>query len=169
MDVFVAYADEAKLKNVMDALNPFFPNYADVSGGDDHYAQLFRHLWDKGEEFAIVEHDVIPWPGALEDLARCPESWCAYGYVTSGDLSTQDVPPLGCVKFRPEGDVPFEELFALFLESQSPGIVAGLLPHWSSMDNVIARSLRARGWQVHEHKPGVAHLHPLVTVVPRDG
>lgn len=59
------------------------------------YAQLLEREWSKGGGFVLVEHDIAPWPGAIDALLACPRDWCAHRYPKGGRL----VRALGCVKF----------------------------------------------------------------------
>ena len=39
---------------------------------DLSYDQLFRELWEKGEPFILVEHDIVPWPGGCTGIVDVP-------------------------------------------------------------------------------------------------
>ena len=54
--------------------------------GDDGYRQLLKRLWDERKDVVIVEQDIIPWPGAIEELVACPCTWGTYSYVLLGGL-----------------------------------------------------------------------------------
>ena len=64
---------------------------------EGHYGRLLADLWESGRGFTIVEHDVVPWPGALRRLADCERGWCGYEYPLGkrGKLGGA----LGCVRF----------------------------------------------------------------------
>ena len=68
--------------------------------GDDGYPRFLGERWAAGETFVNVEHDVAPWPGAVDGLLDCPEPWCGYDY---GDACpTGPTALLGCVKLTAE-------------------------------------------------------------------
>lgn len=67
----------------------------DVSGSDTAYWDLLAGLWAAGEAFAVVEHDVIPAPGALASLETCPADWCSSPYPYFVGM----YPGLGCARF----------------------------------------------------------------------
>lgn len=94
------------------------------------YAELFIELWARQVPFILVEHDVLPWPGAIEQLANCSLGWC--GFNTS----------LQCTKFVP------------FMLGECP-----VTPdtHWQQVDKVFW-TLEDR-FKFHEHSPQVVHLH----------
>lgn len=105
------------------------------------YDQLFRQLWAKRQPFILVEHDIIPWPGALKQLWTCSEPWCGFPYYVFGELRSY----LGCTKFDPArlGECPLPE----DLES------------WQTMDKTIEKILMKRGQLGHIHQPAVTHLN----------
>lgn len=138
----------------------YYPTALPASVGGDvlGYGTLFAALWNIGEPFVIVEHDVVPWPGAVEELHACAEPWCAFAYSPlDGPLADHDGPPMGCAKFTPEGPVPFEAVTEIGEGGSRKGI-----PIWDRLDLTVGRSLRARGLTVHQHHPCVAHIRPPV-------
>ena len=105
------------------------------------YDVLFRELWAKGEPFILVEHDIIPWPGAVQELWTCPEPWCGFPYYVFGELRAY----LGCTKFDPArlGECP----------------LTGDLFSWAVIDRKIENILMQRGHKGHVHSPPVTHLN----------
>lgn len=108
---------------------------------DFSYDQLFRELWATGQPFILVEHDIVPWPGAVQQLWTCPEPWCGFPYYVFGELRSY----LGCTKFDPTrlGACPLPED----------------LTAWQLMDKAIERALVARTFTGHLHQPAVSHLN----------
>lgn len=51
--------------------------------GDDDYAygRLLRELWAAGEDFLLIEHDVVPTVDHLLRMAICPSAYCAAPYA----------------------------------------------------------------------------------------
>lgn len=48
---------------------------------DLDYGRLLRELWEAGEEFCIVEHDIRPAPGQVAELEGCELGvLCGYDY-----------------------------------------------------------------------------------------
>src|SRR5262245_36727721 len=68
--------------------------------GNYSYGRALHQLWEEGESFINVEHDIVPWPGALEKMWKCKSAMCMYQYPIghSGLISGS----LGCVKFSDE-------------------------------------------------------------------
>jgi hypothetical protein len=120
------------------------PRYERMNGALDAefaYDRLIRRLWAEGEPFVIVEHDILPWPGAVQQLWTCERSWCAFAYFIFGETRVQ----LGCVKFDPArlGTCPLPD------EPVS----------WTRLDWAVITALVARGESGHLHEPAVSHLN----------
>lgn len=120
------------------------PRYERMNGTLDEafaYDRLFRRLWAEGEPFILVEHDILPWPGAVQQLWTCDREWCGFPYYIFGEMRVQ----LGCVKFDPArlGPCPLPEK----------------LSHWQGLDWVVIRTLAERGQSGHLHEPAVTHLN----------
>lgn len=65
---------------------------------DDDYAygRLLRELWADGEDFLLVEHDVVPTPEHLARMAECPNPYCAAPYAWQQAVGVT----LGFTRFR---------------------------------------------------------------------
>lgn len=66
-----------------------------LMGDDFHYGRLWTQLWEDGDGFINVEHDVVPWPGALYKMMECPHHWCSYMYPAAPHGL---IDALGCIK-----------------------------------------------------------------------
>jgi hypothetical protein len=124
----------------MQGLEPRFERMDGALDGEYAYDRLFRSLWAEGEPFIVVEHDVLPWPGALQQLWQCDCAWGAFQYFIFGELRVQ----LGCAKFDPSrlGDCPLDELVP-----------------WQRLDWAVMTALVERGHSGHLHTPAVTHLN----------
>ena len=147
--VIVPYANDEKDPMVHQAMRLNFqmqgiePRMEKMYGTLDEefaYDRLFRRLWAEAEPFVIVEHDILPWPGAIDGLLACREEWCGHQYYVHGQLRSY----LGCVKFDPVkiGPIPLPDEPVL----------------WSDLDLTIIRALSQRGHTGHLHGPAVVHL-----------
>jgi hypothetical protein len=105
--------------------------WRDVSTSDTAYAELFVEVWARDLDFLIVEHDVLPWPGACEELWACSNVWC--GFNTT----------LMCTKFSPTalGECPV-----------TPDT------HWTMVDKLFWH-YQERDVPFCEHKPEVINLN----------
>lgn len=118
------------------------------------YPDLLQAQWDLGQEFAIVEHDVIPWPGALMSLDVCPRPWCGFSYEVG---IHHRVPTFGCVKFGAE------------LIRATPGAfdpenwaLERFPRDWRYCDQQLALVANAAGFEWHQHYPAVFHARGLL-------
>lgn len=118
-------------------------------GHDTDYGDMYADLWKAGETFCVVEHDIVPWPGAMRKLEECRQAWCIHQYPlgTRGYLGGS----IGCVKFRGTLLVATRD-FARRLVGQS----------WIGLDGVIEGYLQHLGFTAHIHEPPVAHAKSLV-------
>lgn len=126
-----------------DALKNYSVHYMEMDNGIDYW-RLLKQLWETGKEVIIVEHDVIPWPGALEALVECEEEWCGYGYPTSINYVA-----LGCCK-----------LGAGLMKKTAGLWDKMLLRNWRNCDGHLGNSLAAMGIHPHEHSPAVINANP---------
>lgn len=111
------------------------------------YGELLTELFHKRETFILVEHDIIPWPGALEKLAICEKDYCGYHYVIGSGMGGS----LGCTKFGKE------------MLERLPDLVDFSNVEWKGLDGVVneqlTRHLGESYEMFHIHGPEVAHMH----------
>lgn len=129
-----------KLNLAMAGYKPRFERLNDTIASDYAYDRLLRRLWAEGEPFILVEHDILPWPGALLEMWECERAWCAFPYYIFGEMRTQ----LGCTKFDPA------KLGACPLPDEPI--------HWSRLDWAVITGLIERETG-HLHGPAVTHLN----------
>lgn len=113
---------------------------------EDDYGYYLSDVWNKQETFIWLEHDIIPWPGAVRELRECKEPWCFYPYSYDGGCCYKS--GLGFIKVSKE---------ILIRRKQWPEVFEWRKQHWSTLvDNVIERLFE---YEYHcEHYPPVAHL-----------
>lgn len=105
------------------------------------YGQLLDELWAGRQRFVLLEHDVVPWPGAVDRLMRCPRLWCVHEYPFAANKQRW---ALGAVKVS-----------GVLLEG-SPGF-SGVL--WNQLDAAVVRELyTACPGGPHVHGPPFAHV-----------
>lgn len=121
------------------------PRLVDLRGGDHTYWSLLRSLWEARETVVVVEHDILPWPGAIEELSTCPGIWCANSYDQRGIGIFHS---FGCVKFSKA------------LMEQTPTIWDEIQDrYWSKLDAQFEFLTYQQGIRPHHHRPPVIHLH----------
>lgn len=130
--------------------------WVDVRGSDLAYYEALTEIWGKGEDFAIIEHDVVIHDLVVEEFESCPEPWCVFGYDNMCHPECQEAwaNQLGCTRFRAElmEEVPDA------LTSVPPGP----LQDWHNVCDGLGNNLRAVGYWHHWHTPHVGH-HPWFT------
>lgn len=120
---------------------------------DTDYYELLRNLWGDKQTFITVEHDIIPFEGAIQELLDCPHDWCGFPY---------EYPPfgtyvgMGCGKFaagimkrHPRALIDISE----WHDDKHPR------RHWCRLDAYLKQYLAARGETQHFHAKLVGHLH----------
>jgi hypothetical protein len=110
-----------------------------INEGEFGYGRNFAEVWDRGMPFVSLEHDVVPWPGAIVQLLACPEARCTHRFPAAppGNLALG----FGIQKLRPIGPAPDQ-----WRETR-----------WEMLDGFVVPVLNERLGQVHVHEPPVAH------------
>jgi hypothetical protein len=114
--------------------------------GDDGYRLLMQQLWKDGQTVIVIEHDIIPWPGAIEELLLCQCHWGTYSYHINGGVGVSHM--LGCAKLTAE---VMEALPNVWSE----------WTHWSMVDRKLFFAAQGIGLEPHLHRPAVIHLRDL--------
>ena len=52
--------------------------WIDVSAHPHAYWAALRDIWAQGETFALIEHDIVCRPDAVEAFEACREPWCVF-------------------------------------------------------------------------------------------
>lgn len=120
------------------------------------YWRLLRGLWRSGEDFLIVEHDMVLPEGAIRGFERCPREWCAHPYFLYGTWGTWH----GVTRYR--GD----------LTRRLPNLPDEIVKReWLSLDSAWINHLRLAGYnEGHWHWPPARHLdHPAANGVSCPG
>lgn len=118
---------------------------------DQSYYDLLSEAWSRGEEFTVVEHDVVVWPGALGDLEGCEHLWCTRPYYCSVGWI---IDGLGCTRFSSE----LIRQYPRFLEEPFPTCCQHTR-FYCGLDRLIAHRAQELGIPPHVHLPGVSNLN----------
>ncbi len=126
-------------------------DYIPIDLGAREYSDFLKERWDDRESFINVEHDVVPWSGAIESLIDCPEPWCGYAYHVGASRDPHPYwhPMLGCTKI------------GLELIERIPDCWDSPVA-WYDCDVQLATRGYAAGMSPHHHHPDVIHINPLV-------
>ena len=140
--------------------------WVDVSAHKDAYWEALRDIWDRGETFAIIEHDVICPPGIAELFDACECWWATHSYLQICHEECREAwaNQLGCTRFRAELIAACPDALSSIPEGRR---------NWHNLCDEIAGnkiggvdqptlrpgSLRAANFSHHWHEPHVSH-HP---------
>ena len=136
----------------------------DVSGSKWGYLDFMTAAWSKGEDFITMEHDIVPWPGAIETLVLCPHPWCFFGYQQGVDFAGCGANPLGLARFRAPMMTAMPDVWrlmrAIFETRDMPD-------PWRHLDLHLGRyAARYLGWRAHQHHPAVLNANPKILSMP---
>lgn len=141
-----------RLALIQDGIDPSF----ELMKEGDSYYKLMCELWAAGESFTTVEHDIVVWPSAIEQLEQCKEPWCVYPYYCSVGWI---IDGLGCTKF--EGS--FIKKHPNFLKEPFP-TCCNHTTYYCGLDRLIAHRMQDLGIKPHIHTPGVVNLNDKWTI-----
>lgn len=134
------------------------PDYKYVGEDTRSYYRVLKKYWERGEGFILLEHDVYPWPGALQQMDECPEPWCAYQYLYPPVAKTF-VTGIGCMKFSSEAIASNPTMFDEANTIQERGEAA---LDWQNLDGWIVPELKkSLKRDTHIHTPPVVHLKTM--------
>lgn len=125
--------------------------YVNVNGSQTAYHELLERTWREGRGFVIVEHDIVPWPGALRTLWDCSCDWGGYAYPTSTAWNAW----LGCTKFSDALVVGVPALWDAIANLRYDGTNR---KYWGRLDTRMKQVLEdSQGLRMHVHWPAVGH------------
>ena len=117
------------------------------------YARLIRHLWRWPCDLVIVEHDVEPTIGQLEEICECGHDWCGFNY---DDGLYPDGPMFGCVRFS-------DRLIRRQCHRADDRLIVGKRKDqdcpWWQVDTQMAQGLMIAGERWIAHDSRVHHVH----------
>lgn len=142
----------------------------------DSYYYYFKQRWEDGESFINCEQDSVFWPGAIEDLEKCPEPWCAFGTVNDLEVPGVQIelqesfaeganPSLALVKF----DAKFMKKYPHIWDTIEPPEPS---PNWDNVESfrycdcwLYKQATYINGVICHQHYPSIVNANPTKTVV----
>src|ERR1019366_1003965 len=126
--------------------------WIDVSSSPFAYYEALRQIWQRGETFAVLEHDVVCRPDIIEAFETSPEPWMACGYDDICHRACMDAwaNMLGCTRF----DARLIRAVPDAMES---------IPEdgwdWHNVCDGLGRNLRAAGFAHRWYFPPAEHHH----------
>lgn len=121
---------------------------------DDHeaYWRLLAHHWRQPGDLVVVEQDIVPAPGVVDEMLTCNSLWCASPYWVTGRWLSDG---LGCTRFSAGLKSAVPDLLERVGYDTGPDAPA---KHWCLLDWRTSRLLRSLGHEPHEHERST-HLH----------
>jgi hypothetical protein len=128
--------------------------YIDLTGKPTAYHELLLRTWEEGRGWINVEHDIVPWPGALRLLWDCSCDWGGYAYSLGNAYASY----LGCTKFS-DALVQAHPDAVRRIDGLKPD---GTAPrYWGRLDTRLKQVLEDQlGLVMHLHWPAVGHMNP---------
>lgn len=153
------------------------------------YARELNRLWSCDGDLMVLEGDIVPGPGQMEEMVRCTECWCAVDYVLHlcdlevvhmGDKAVASIcmeheMPLHSYRTKdefatkgysfPEAQLEHADLVGLGCTKMGPAMRERIPPPrdeipWNILDDWIARKANFFGLTAHIHYPQAQHNHP---------
>lgn len=139
-----------------------WPDYVDVT--DRGYFGALKDQWERaqtdGMGLIVIEHDILPWPGALVEAATCRRQWCALPYFILGRLNYA----LGFAKFS---DRVIRDSQVIWAEGyverwmERSGSDTDPRIQWGKTDMYVQSCLRHLHFRRHEHETPVLHMNEV--------
>jgi len=120
-------------------------------GEDDSYWRLLYDLWRTGEDFVVVEHDIVVRPSVFDEFEECENEWCVAPYPFVYRLCAG----LGCTRFRASLLQRFPEIMDEVDRMEHPEFPGRR--NWRTLDAAIRDLLWERDVDRCRHAP-VHHL-----------
>lgn len=118
------------------------------------YTDYWQARWDEREDVISVEHDIVPWHGALEAMDECPEAWCFHQY-SAGETVPPGTPYFGCVKITSRLMDKMPDVW-----ERQRSATWGEAAAWTWCDAWLYQCATELGIEPHQHTPPVSNLNP---------
>lgn len=118
--------------------------YVDTGKDDEAYWRLLRDLWNRKRTFILLEQDILPPPGMLDELWACPAEWCGCPY------------PVGNIWGVFHGATKYS---ASLMRRHPEALRSFSSRYWQNLDSqLIAYIGRRQKESAHWHWPAARHL-----------
>jgi hypothetical protein len=123
--------------------------FVDVSATQESYFWLMHRCWKEAQTFVVIEHDIVPWPGAIRAIHDCESILCAYQAPIGTFNGEYSGLGLGVWKLG-------KSLLEKFPDHLDDPTLTRL---WHKVDGeMISRLVYDKGIEIHYHHPPVVHL-----------
>jgi len=110
------------------------------------YGNFMRDKWKEKESFIVLEHDIAPYPEAINNIMWCDHPWCAYEYFHHTGYKLY---AMGCVKFSK---------YLVENSQEIPKDNNWINTNWNILDGKVINPLREKFGRPHLHYPSLAHV-----------
>jgi len=141
----IVYPFVATFTEALAALDGWPVEMVNVSSDGEAYYRILADLWHSGEDFVIVEQDMVAPPGAIQSFLDCPREHCGVPYwMALGNWGIWH----GVVRYRGS------------LTRRTPALPESIEHrHWGSLDSAWLNHLRLVCEEdEHWHWPAAKHL-----------
>ncbi len=125
-------------------------NPSDVTESQFKYYYLIKALWDTGESWINIEHDILPNPDTFQSFEDCPADWCIapYPYLM---MPQGAYAGLGCCKISARLIARHPD--AMDIDLNWAGWDKNHRPrHWCRVDAMLKENLINNGERPHAHE-----------------
>lgn len=130
-----------------------------VAGNVWGYVDYLDKAWALGDSFINMEHDIVPWPGAIQSLLHCRNEWCFFGYLPDLDFISSGASVFGLTKFESSFIARCPDVWQCWRDEC---IQTKREKPWLGVDVHMGRYAREHGlWPPHQHFPSVLNANPL--------
>ena len=128
--------------------------------GDDGYLNYFKQRWDDDNPFINCEHDTVFFHGAIEELEKCREDWCAFAVNETDSFKNGTTATLALMKFSERF---IEDYPDLWNEMENADVCWQHLPKWQWCDLWMQHYMG--DITCHQHNPPIVNANPVKTVM----
>lgn len=124
-----------------------------LASDPESYARVIIEASHRPGNLVINEQDIVPPPGAINQLLRCWHPWCYHLVELKGRLTPAT---LGLAKFGWHLQFRYPNWAELALRDNNDPFLTRLM---HEPDMAIANWMDAQGIRAHVHNPPPVHLH----------
>ncbi len=136
--------------------------FRQIPAGEDGLFQFLATEWAEGEGFMVVDQDLVPPPGAVEELEACTQHWCGFPFrypmCTEAHVPDLAVGDFGCTRFSTELVRVMPDLLEETTEEHNPWWLGGGPRSRLMVAERFIYRMNRYGLHFHAHWPEAEHL-----------
>lgn len=150
------YVPHTEIQTITGSLLSQYPWTGVQLEGVTDYGDYLQERWDEELPFINIEHDVVWWDGAIEEIWGCEEPWCVYNYDRNDIV---DGAPLGLAKISTKLIKNLPGIWDSLRNEPNIRKDAGC-PEWGYCDQWLFEEAKKKKIYPHQHKPGIINANP---------